>query len=65
MSRILNLLLLVISASLLYVIFDVFYDSIMHDLAMRKLEGICIADLVSQAIERKDILTSNGTCWVK
>lgn len=28
-------------------------------------EHKCIAEYISLGIERKDILTGNGTCWIK
>ena len=27
-------------------------------------EGTCVAEYISSGIERKDIITSHGTCWV-
>lgn len=36
-----------------------------HAIQMQADEGKCIMKLVVQGIERKDIATDNGTCYIK
>ena len=40
------------------------FDAFLQDQAMYKSEGKCIAALIAREIERKDIGTADGTCYV-
>lgn len=40
-------------------------DAFKRDMEMYQAEGKCVSKLIAQQIERADIATGNGTCWIK
>ena len=58
-------LLLIVSLAVTLPTLHLFGESVAADLATQSKEGECIAHLVSQGVERINIATSNGNCWVE
>jgi len=58
-------LLLVLTLAVTLPMLHMFGEAVAADLAEQSMEGECIAHLIAKGVERIDIATDNGRCWVE
>lgn len=60
-----SVLLLGVALSAAIIGLDIAADMVVNDYKEYQRESACVAKYIAVGIERKDIITSNGTCAVK
>lgn len=58
-------LVLVCTASLAFVIGMATYTMVAKDYSLYIQESECVSEYISKGVERSNIATGDGTCWVK